>query len=87
MKVIINKSNEARVPKLLVDFVLQDAATQLSRLQYLALIELAESFERINIKRLLYEIFMVENFHLLFKSFYNLIAKLNFQKISAVPSW
>ncbi|XP_073981480.1 intermembrane lipid transfer protein VPS13A-like isoform X2 [Rhodnius prolixus] len=51
MKVIINKSNEARVPKLLVDFVLQDAATQLSRLQYLALIELAESFERINIKR------------------------------------
>lgn len=51
MKLIVNKSNEARVPKLLVDFVLQDAATQLSRLQYLALIELADSFRRININR------------------------------------
>ncbi|CAB0005562.1 unnamed protein product [Nesidiocoris tenuis] len=48
MKLIVNKSNEVRVPKLLVDFVLQDAATQLSRLQYLALIELMESFKRIN---------------------------------------
>lgn len=51
MKVIVNKSNEARVPKLLVDFVLQDAATQLSRQQYLVLIDLMDSFKRININR------------------------------------
>ncbi|BET01399.1 Vacuolar protein sorting-associated protein [Nesidiocoris tenuis] len=51
MKLIVNKSNEVRVPKLLVDFVLQDAATQLSRLQYLALIELMESFKRINVNK------------------------------------
>ncbi|RZF33558.1 hypothetical protein LSTR_LSTR008204 [Laodelphax striatellus] len=51
VKVIVNKSNEARVPKLLIDFVLQDAATQLTRPQYLALIELVESFKRININR------------------------------------
>ena len=51
MKLIVNKSNEARVPKLLIDFVLQDAATQLSRQQYLALIDLMDSFKRININR------------------------------------
>ncbi|XP_066901628.1 intermembrane lipid transfer protein VPS13A isoform X3 [Halyomorpha halys] len=51
MKLIVNKSNEARVPKLLVDFVLQDAATQLSRQQYLVLIDLMDSFKRININR------------------------------------
>ncbi|KAL1131713.1 hypothetical protein AAG570_011326 [Ranatra chinensis] len=51
MKVIVNKSNEARVPKLLVDFVLQDAATQLSRQQYLTILELSDSFQRININR------------------------------------
>ncbi|KAJ9582487.1 hypothetical protein L9F63_003180, partial [Diploptera punctata] len=45
MKIIINKSNEARVPKLLVDFVLQDAATQLSRQQYLSILSLIESFQ------------------------------------------
>jgi hypothetical protein len=51
MKIIVNKSNEARVPKLLVDFVLQDAATQLSRQQYLSIIDLTESFKRMNINR------------------------------------
>jgi hypothetical protein len=51
MKIIVNKSNEARVPKLLVDFVLQDAATQLSRQQYLSILGLTESFKRMNINR------------------------------------
>ncbi|XP_075226529.1 intermembrane lipid transfer protein VPS13A-like [Lycorma delicatula] len=51
VKVIVNKSNEARVPKLLVDFVLQDAATQLTRPQYLAIIELVDSLKRISINR------------------------------------
>jgi hypothetical protein len=51
MKIIVNKSNEARVPKLLVDFVLQDAATQLSRQQYLSIIGLLESFQRMSINR------------------------------------
>lgn len=51
MKIIVNKSNEARVPKLLVDFLLQDAATQLSRQQYLSIIDLTESFKRMNINR------------------------------------
>ena len=51
MKIIINKSNEARVPKLLVDFVLQDAATQLSRQQYLSILSLTESFQRMRISR------------------------------------
>lgn len=51
VKIIVNKSNEARVPKLLVDFVLQDAATQLSRQQYLSVIGLTESFQRMNINR------------------------------------
>ncbi|GFR14881.1 PX domain-containing protein, partial [Trichonephila clavata] len=32
-KMILNKSKEAKVPKLLLDFVLQDAASQLSREQ------------------------------------------------------
>jgi hypothetical protein len=51
MKIIVNKSNEARVPKLLVDFVLQDAATKLSRQQYLSILDLTESFKRMNINR------------------------------------
>ncbi|GFG28735.1 hypothetical protein Cfor_06015 [Coptotermes formosanus] len=51
VKIIVNKSNEARVPKLLVDFVLQDAATQLSRQQYLSVIGLTESFQRMSINR------------------------------------
>nr|CAD7393579.1 unnamed protein product [Timema cristinae] len=46
-----NRSNEVRVPKLLVDFVLQDAATQLSRQQYLGIIELSESMRRMTINR------------------------------------
>ncbi|XP_063238425.1 intermembrane lipid transfer protein VPS13A-like [Bacillus rossius redtenbacheri] len=51
VKVIVNKSNEARVPKLLVDFVLQDAATQLSRQQYLSIVGLRESLRRMRINR------------------------------------
>ncbi|XP_021923386.1 vacuolar protein sorting-associated protein 13A-like isoform X4 [Zootermopsis nevadensis] len=51
MKIIVNKSNEARVPKLLADFVLQDAATQLSRQQFLSIIGLTESFQRMSINR------------------------------------
>ncbi|KAK7790642.1 hypothetical protein R5R35_006536 [Gryllus longicercus] len=51
MKVIVNRSNEARVPKLLVDFVLQDAVTQLSRQQYLSITNLVESFESMRINR------------------------------------
>ena len=51
VKVIVNKSNEVRVPKLLIDFVLQDAATQFTRQQYLAITELADEFQRINVNR------------------------------------
>nr|CAD7259318.1 unnamed protein product [Timema shepardi] len=51
VKVIVNRSNEVRVPKLLVDFVLQDAATQLSRQQYLGIIELSRSMRRMTINR------------------------------------
>lgn len=51
VKVIVNKSNEARVPKLLIDFVLQDAATQFTRQQYLAITDLVDEFQRININR------------------------------------
>lgn len=55
IKIIVNKSNEARVPKLLVDFVLQDAALQLSRKQYVAVMEVIEfmKLEEINRYRLL----------------------------------
>lgn len=52
LKIIINKSNEARILKLLIDFVLQDAALQLSHQQYLALVQLSKSFHRITINRL-----------------------------------
>lgn len=51
VKIIMNKSNEARVPKLLVDFVLQDAATQLTRQQYLCMLSLQKSFNRMRLRR------------------------------------
>lgn len=51
IKIIINKSNEARVPKLLVDFVLQDAALQMSRKQFVALMETAEFMKLAEINR------------------------------------
>lgn len=51
IKIIINKSNEVRVPKLLIDFVLQDAALQMSRKQFVALIETAEFMKLAEINR------------------------------------
>lgn len=51
IKIIINKSNEARVPKLLVDFVLQDAALQISRKQFIALMETIEFMKLAEINR------------------------------------
>lgn len=52
IKIIVNKSNEARVPKLLVDFVLQDAALQISRKQFIALMETTEFMKLAEINRL-----------------------------------
>ncbi|XP_046398302.1 vacuolar protein sorting-associated protein 13C-like isoform X1 [Ischnura elegans] len=51
IKVIMNKSNEARVPKLLVDFLLQDAATQISHKQYVSILAVLDSFHRLTINR------------------------------------
>lgn len=51
IKIIVNKSNEARVPKLLVDFVLQDAALQISRKQYVAMMETTEFMKLAEINR------------------------------------
>ncbi|XP_067142942.1 intermembrane lipid transfer protein VPS13A-like isoform X2 [Centruroides vittatus] len=51
VKMIFNKSSEAKVPKLLLDFLLQDAASQLSREQYISILNLSKSFERMEINR------------------------------------
>nr|XP_018900199.1 PREDICTED: vacuolar protein sorting-associated protein 13A-like isoform X1 [Bemisia tabaci] len=51
IKLIVNKSKEGMVPKLLVDFVIQDAAIQCSKFQYVSILEMMESFHRININR------------------------------------
>ncbi|RVE50817.1 hypothetical protein evm_004566 [Chilo suppressalis] len=51
VKVIINRSGEARVPRLLLDAVLQDSALQLSRRQYLSIDNLLASFARIKLNR------------------------------------
>ncbi|CAH0720243.1 unnamed protein product, partial [Brenthis ino] len=51
VKVIINRSGEARVPRLLLDAVLQDSALQLSRRQYLSIDNLLTSFQRITLNR------------------------------------
>ncbi|KAE8750068.1 hypothetical protein FOCC_FOCC003192 [Frankliniella occidentalis] len=46
VKVIVNRSNEARVPKLLVDFVVEDVSLRLTRDQYGALRRLHDSLRR-----------------------------------------
>ncbi|XP_015594990.1 vacuolar protein sorting-associated protein 13A isoform X2 [Cephus cinctus] len=51
IKIIINKSNEARVPRLLVDIVLQDIATQFSERQYNILCHISDSLHRVTIIR------------------------------------
>ncbi|CAG5002581.1 unnamed protein product [Parnassius apollo] len=51
VKVLINRSGEARVPRLLLDAVLQDSALQLSRRQYLSIDNLLSSFRRIKLNR------------------------------------
>ncbi|XP_045499068.1 vacuolar protein sorting-associated protein 13A-like [Colias croceus] len=51
VKVLINRSGEARVPRLLLDAVLQDSALQLSRRQYLSIDNLLASFRRIQLNR------------------------------------
>ncbi|XP_062531261.1 intermembrane lipid transfer protein VPS13A isoform X2 [Bombyx mori] len=51
VKVLINRSGEARVPRLLLDAVLQDSALQLSRRQYLSIENLIDSFARIKLNR------------------------------------
>ncbi|XP_026749061.2 intermembrane lipid transfer protein VPS13A-like isoform X2 [Galleria mellonella] len=51
VKVLINRSGEARVPRLLIDAVLQDSALQLSRRQYLSIDNLLSSFARIKLNR------------------------------------
>ncbi|XP_048515019.1 intermembrane lipid transfer protein VPS13C-like isoform X2 [Athalia rosae] len=51
IKIIINKSNEIRVPRMLVDFVLQDVATQITKQQYITLCEIIRSLKRISINR------------------------------------
>ncbi|CAK1541918.1 unnamed protein product [Leptosia nina] len=51
VKVLINRSGEARVPRLLVDAMLQDSAFHLSRRQYLSIDNLLASFNRIQLNR------------------------------------
>lgn len=51
VKIIFNKSLESKIPKLLVDVLLQDVATQVSRQQYLGMILLSRSFERMDINQ------------------------------------
>ncbi|XP_041980096.1 vacuolar protein sorting-associated protein 13A-like isoform X3 [Aricia agestis] len=51
VKVIINRSVEPRVPRLLLDAVVQDSALQLSRRQYLSIDNLMKSFDRITLNR------------------------------------
>ncbi|KAM7308838.1 vacuolar protein sorting-associated protein 13A isoform X4 [Ixodes scapularis] len=51
VKIIFNKSLESKIPKLLVDVLLQDVATQLSRQQYLGMILLRWSFELMEINQ------------------------------------
>ncbi|KAG1650405.1 Vacuolar protein sorting-associated protein 13C [Nymphon striatum] len=51
VKVILSKSNDAKVPKLLVDFLLQDAASQFSREQYVSVLKLIQSIQRMGINK------------------------------------
>ncbi|CAL1270146.1 unnamed protein product [Larinioides sclopetarius] len=50
-KMILNKSKEAKVPKLLLDFVLQDAASQLSREQFVSMYEVGRAFELMSLSQ------------------------------------
>lgn len=51
VKIIFNKSLESKIPKLLVDVLLQDVALQLSRQQYLEVILLGQSFTLMEINQ------------------------------------
>ncbi|XP_046422194.1 vacuolar protein sorting-associated protein 13A-like isoform X1 [Neodiprion fabricii] len=51
IKIIINKSNEVRVPRMLVDFVLQDVASQITKQQYMTFCEICRTLKRISINR------------------------------------
>lgn len=51
IKVIVNRSGEVRVPRLLVDSVIQDSAAQISRKQYLSICALLDSFKRMSLNR------------------------------------
>ncbi|UYV63293.1 hypothetical protein LAZ67_2003680 [Cordylochernes scorpioides] len=51
VKMIFNKTMEEKVPKLLLDFVLQDAAAQFSKEQYVSLYRIADSFKRLEVGR------------------------------------
>ncbi|XP_071038592.1 intermembrane lipid transfer protein VPS13A [Parasteatoda tepidariorum] len=50
-KMILNKSKEPKVPKLLVDFVLQDSNTQLTREQFVSMYELSRAFELMSLSQ------------------------------------
>jgi hypothetical protein len=50
-KLIITKSTEATVPKLLLDVVLQDTVLQMSRAQFSSMVALQEAFQRIDKNR------------------------------------
>ncbi|XP_059475627.1 intermembrane lipid transfer protein VPS13C-like [Neocloeon triangulifer] len=50
-KLIITQSNEVKVPKLLLDVVVQDAVMQISRAQYTSMVALQEAFDRIEKNR------------------------------------
>lgn len=50
-KLIITKSTEATVPKLLLDVVLQDTVVQMSRAQFSSMVALQEAFQRIDKNR------------------------------------
>ncbi|RWS23736.1 vacuolar protein sorting-associated protein 13A-like isoform X8, partial [Leptotrombidium deliense] len=51
VKLIFNKSKELRVPKLLVDCVLQDTAIEVSQSQYISILRIIDSFMRIEVNR------------------------------------
>ena len=51
MKIILSRSKEARVPKLLVDLVIHDIVYNLSRAQLHSIVALFNHFRRIHLKR------------------------------------
>ncbi|XP_014674952.1 PREDICTED: vacuolar protein sorting-associated protein 13A-like [Priapulus caudatus] len=50
-KVIMNKSEDTNVPKLLVDFVVPDMSLSIGRQQFLSLVSVLESFQMIEVNR------------------------------------